>query len=655
VLAGLGGVGKTSLARAYAQRHSYQLVWWIRAEDPAAVDAEFRSLLDVLLLPGDSVKVGDARAVVFAWLTQQNTPWLLILDNVPDAASVNGLLPPGNGHVLVTSRATGWLDHSVVEPLGTKAAVELLVSQSGDSDRAAAEELATELGGLPLALTQAASYTRTTGVDLAAYLRWYRDKSAVLHQEGKPADYPDTVATTWELAMDRLSPNAKTLLNLIAFYAPEAIPLHLLLKSARMAELKPLADEFTRHQAVGELCAYSLISARSDTVTVHRLVQSVTRNRLHEGDWANTARELLHLAEPDGPATSAEIATWNALHNHIHAVLGYLPPEHPETLITRRMLARGIGETGNAAQARALFAELLPTVERILGPEHSDTLVTRHNLAHWTGQAGDPARARDMVAELLPTMERIFGPDNLSTLAARYKLAHWTGQAGDPARARDMVAEILPTMERIFGPDNPGTLATRHNLANWTCTVGDPTCACYLLVELLKRILGPDNSWILLARHSVAQWTGQAGDPTRARNLFAELLPTEERILGPEHLSTLAARHNLAHWIGQSGDPACARDLFAELLPTVERILGPEHRSTLHTRGDLARWTGKAGEPGRAWELLAELLPVCERVLGTEDAETVRARRGFEYWGALVEGEGEGGGGEGEGGAGGVL
>jgi len=139
VLTGMGGVGKTSLARAYAQRHErdYGIVWWVRAEDPSAIDAEFRALLEILSSPTEAKQVGNARTATFALMARQPDPWLLVLDNVPDAEAAHGLLPPvGNGHVLITSRATAWPDPTTVCPLDTDAAVELLTSQSGDGDRA---------------------------------------------------------------------------------------------------------------------------------------------------------------------------------------------------------------------------------------------------------------------------------------------------------------------------------------------------------------------------------------------------------------------------------------------------------------------------------------------------------------------------------------
>ena len=50
---GLGGVGKTQLAVEYAYRHAaeYEVVWWVRAEEPATVAADYAALAGPLDLP----------------------------------------------------------------------------------------------------------------------------------------------------------------------------------------------------------------------------------------------------------------------------------------------------------------------------------------------------------------------------------------------------------------------------------------------------------------------------------------------------------------------------------------------------------------------------------------------------------------------------
>jgi hypothetical protein len=56
VLRGLGGVGKTQLALEYAYRYggAYRLVWWVRAEDPATLAADYAALAEPLQLPAQA-------------------------------------------------------------------------------------------------------------------------------------------------------------------------------------------------------------------------------------------------------------------------------------------------------------------------------------------------------------------------------------------------------------------------------------------------------------------------------------------------------------------------------------------------------------------------------------------------------------------------
>ncbi|MGW3998379.1 tetratricopeptide repeat protein [Amycolatopsis sp. NPDC004772] len=616
VLAGLGGVGKTSLARAYAGRHraDYGVVWWVHAEDPAAVDREFRALLE-LLNPDGARHIQDAVTAAHAALARQPKPWLLVLDNVTEPAAATPLIPAaGTGLVLVTSRATHWPDPLLVRvtKLGLDAAADLLLSLKPDDDRARAVALAREVDRLPLALVQAGSFARANALDLGTYLRLYRKNRAELHREGRLGDdYPHTVATTWQLAIERLPATARAVLNLLCCYASDAIPVALLLAPpdpayiALPASLEPrlrplLENELARHRAVGELLSYSLCTTTDgqQAVDVHRLLQAVNREQLvAEGtadDWARAAHELLLEITPGVLDDAEALNRWNVVHTHLRALLEHLDPGSPETLATRLDLADRTGQAGNAGDAQAQFAALVPLCETVLGPRHPVTLTTRNNLAYWTAVSGDTATALAGCAALLPVCEEVLGPEHPLTLTALGNLANWSGKSGDPAGAREKYAALHETYVRLFGHRDPGTLAVRGSLAQWIGRTGSPTAArdeFLALLPITERVLGPHHLDTFTVRGSLAHWTGEAGDAARARDEFVSLLPACRNLLGALHPFTLTTRHNLAHWTGEAGDPGEARDQLTELLPTFDRVLGPQHPEAAVARANLAHWT----------------------------------------------------------------
>jgi len=613
-LCGLGGAGKTSVALEYAHRQlgEVAVAWQLPAEDPAVLAPGFGELAAQL----GAADGGDPVAAVHAVLAASPASWLLLFDNAPDWASVARFVPPaGRGRVLITSRNQIWppgqsLDVPVLDP---QVAAEFLASRTGDPDRRAALDLAGELGGLPLALEQAAAYVQATGHSLASYLASFRQRRADVLRRGEPTGYTETVATTWRLAFEDLNHaavDAVGLLRLLAFCAPEAIPLGLLLhRRPGLAELlgedvapvlAPLVDELAAGDAIAALRRYSLVTPAADgSVSVHRLVQAVTTDQMSAelaSQWQQAAAALIEDAIPDDTKLPATWPTCAALLPHAYAALA----DHSGG--TAR-IADYLGSSGSYAAARNLQRRVLDARERLLGPEHPDTLTARHQLAFWTGEAGDRAAAKDLFAGLLPVRERVLGPEHPDTLATRHQLARWTGHSGDPTAARDQFAALLPVNERVLGLEHMATLAARYQLARWTGEAGDPAAARDLLAALLpieERVLGPENRSTLFGRANLARWTGEAGDPAAARDLLAALLPVDERVMGVEHPRTLFVRANLARWTGEAGDPAAARDLLAALLPVDERILGPEHPQTLADRHELAYWTEAAGKPGRA-------------------------------------------------------
>jgi hypothetical protein len=433
VLCGLGGVGKTSAAAEYAHRHLAEvaIAWQVRCEDPVVATqdlAELAAQLGVRELADARDPVRSAHAVLAAHPGQ----WLLIFDNAPGAGSVGDFVPPtGRGRVLVTSQSAHWPSGRVlnVPVLDTDVAVEFLVNRAADQDEAAAAELATELGRLPLALEQAAAYVLASSSTLAAYLDHFRGRRAELLARGEASGHPATVAATLGLALSRLeddSPAAAGLLRLLANLAPEPVPLDLLLtgqkiprrlgRGVRAVLRQLLGDELARQDAVAALRRYSLVTTAGDgMVLVHRLVQTVTLAQLPGEEAAAWRKAAAALTGAAIPADAEQPEAWPActvLLPHAQALLDL-------TSDGMWQIALYLGYSGSYAAARDMFRQIAQAYAEASGPEHPNTLSARHELVRWTGYAGDPAAARDLYAALLPLVKRVSGPEHPHTLTTR--------------------------------------------------------------------------------------------------------------------------------------------------------------------------------------------------------------------------------------------
>jgi Tetratricopeptide repeat len=647
-LHGLAGAGKTSVALTYAHDHAAEcdIMWHFAAEDPAVLAAEFGALAEALAV---RARAEDPVVAVHGALAGSAARWLLIFDNAPGPEELKASVPPlGNGQVLITSRNALWPPDRAVEVpvLDVKAAADFLTARTGDTDRQAAASLAEAVGGLPLALEQAAAYVQATGNSLADYFDLFQRRRAETLAWGLPTGYGKTVTATWTLAftqLERSEPGAVGLLRLLAFCAPEAIPLRLLMRPrpGLTAALGPavaevlgplLDDELAAGNAVAALRRYSLARlAGHGAVSVHRLVQAVTADQMSEGlaaGWRQAAAAVIEATMPRDPEEPTAWPVSAALLPHTQAAFD--PASDG-----MQKVASHLGFIGDYAAALSLQRRIVEARTALLGAEHRSTLTARAGLARWTGQAGGVAAACDQYAALVPVDEHVLGVEDLETLTVRASAANWTGQAGDAIAARDQLTTLMPVLQRVAGTENPATLAALGNLARWTGEAGDAASARDKYAELVpvrERVLGAEHPSTLDARADLANWTGQAGNAAAARDQFAELVPVRERVLGATHPRTLVSRADLSYWTGEAGNAAAARDQYTILLPIFEQVLGAEHPRSLDVRGNLAHWTGEAGNAAAARDQFATLVPARERILTAEHPRTQDARTELAYW-----------------------
>ncbi|WP_203909277.1 FxSxx-COOH system tetratricopeptide repeat protein [Rhizocola hellebori] len=684
-LHGLGGMGKTQVALRYAadlaDAEEVTVGWLMTASSRALVVDGLARLAPGLGLP----QVADTRDAATAVLAElgRRSGWLLIYDDVTAARDVAGLLPvAGDGRVVITSRYSAWRDRIRALPvhrLDQEAAVAFLLDRTGDADREAAVVLAERLGGLPLALEQAAAYC-LGGITLAGYLRRYDREPMRLLGLGQPLGR-EPVARTWAVSIRRVRRQhraAVDLLRLLAFVAPAPLPSPVLgaapeLLPARLRRLVP--DTVGFDGAVRVLADLSLLTSTASGVTVHALVQTVVRGQLparsrwrrDRAAWADTAALMLIAGFPTGGHTADRWDRCAELRPHLEAVLLHdLPPvtaatlqyvlaqyledrgdyptarnlmeqsvsarkralgeQHPLTLASMNGLAAVLSDLGELPEARTLHEQTMLSRQRVLGGEHPETLESMNSLARVQRAMGDLAAAKSLLDQTLLVRQRVLGEEHPDTLASMNNLAITLRGLGDLAASRSLHQQTLQARQRVLGEEHPETLASMNNLAVMLRLLGDLAQSRTLLertLTLRKRVLGEEHPETVASMNNLAETLRDLGDLPSARALHELALTMFRREVGEDHLYTLNSMNNLARTLHEMGDLAWARTLHEQALAQRRRVLGAEHPSTLTSMNDLALVLADAGDTDEARTLHEQTLALRRRVLGEEHPDTL--------------------------------
>ena len=362
-ICGLGGCGKTSLAVEFAWRwmnHFTGGVFWVNGESDENVSksvAENLALLNVVVSTRENVD--DSLNRFLTLLSYESRPWLLVVDNADDLRSPTcptgvekickgpwqrNARAPKNGHILFTTRKNA-KDTAAFLRLSPTNCLELqcfseeegalfLIRRTGlegESLYQGAIDLAKELGGLPLALEQAAAYLSALPISITFkdYLDKYRHvKLRLLQQKSVTAlsveaQHRLSVHTTWEMNFSFViekSPAAATMMRIASFLTSESIPLEVInpgLPALNQVELRDAArSEIDTAHILEVLTCYSLFSVdqHNRVFGVHKLVQEVVRDSLTPSLKEETlvaAMRLIHCALTKRTENCANLALNN--------------------------------------------------------------------------------------------------------------------------------------------------------------------------------------------------------------------------------------------------------------------------------------------------------------------------------------------------------
>ncbi|KAI9776062.1 MAG: hypothetical protein M1816_005588 [Peltula sp. TS41687] len=658
-LVGLGGIGKTVLAVEFAyhvfERQIAASVFWIDADS----DEKFirshdyiRSRLQSISEREDSAE--EQLKKFYDWLDAQHGINLVIWDNVDFPGDLIHKLCRfvsrlENVRILVTTRnATVAQDFTGVEggllklsSLPTADSVALMQSLIGRGGESGAHDeilqpLVKQLDGLPLALSQAASYIRRNRISPLQYIHTYNLAGwrplDLLRQDG-PVTFSDIVS----MNLDRLEdedPLAMKVLSFMSTLDANAIPLYLLCNES--LELIAQKPREILNGPIAALQRYSLVrlDKGEEYLDIHRLLHTFVRQKLDSraelDHWQIAALKAISDIFPESHEMKWQKCA--ELLPHATIVLEYDVVKEEEYLFYRCKLLRNGGSYMTArgryeVAERLLQTAYLASIKR-WGLDKPETLSSAELLAQLYLRMGRPKEAEELAAESMKALARISAHRSSSMLTSMSTLASALQSQGKYREAEVMERRALHEREEVLEQEHPNTLASMHNLALVFWDQGRWKEAEELemkVLEMRSRVLGAEHPDTLNSMSNLAVTYSEQGRWKEAEELQVKVLEQMKKVLGAEHPDTLGSMSDLASTYSKQGRWKEAEELQVQVLEARKRVLGAEHPDTLRNMRSLAVTYSNQGRWKKSVELQVEVLEKMKKVLGAEHPNTLRS------------------------------
>jgi TIR domain/Tetratricopeptide repeat len=632
VVHGQLGTGKSQLVTEYAHQFAdaYQAAWWVSAEPPELMPAQFASLAAAAGFDAGS----DARAALPALSARLSAGgrWLLIVDGVAEPAVVAPYLAAlANGaDTLITSRDSGWgllaAAQVRVGPFRRDESVELLGTLIGNADQGELGPLAGELDDLPLAVAQAAVFLAGASMPPGDYITLLSSRSRELLARGDTGLYPGSLAAAWALGQERLAhaqPQAVQLLELGSVFAASTIPFSLLRDTAERAGLATLGQalgdplrqaDLARAVVSSGLAEVTAIAGAADGgrgtgLALRALLQSFIRQGLDEQaltglrEGARGAIASQHRGDPRAPGAPG---WYDPLLPHVVA-LDLAVSADPACRRCLLDVVHYLIVHADAGTALVLAEDALNRWQAAGRPGDPMVLAAMARVAQARYWLGDYARAAAMDEAVLGSYPERGDPAAL-TAAHNLGIDLWA-EGTDREQARRMLADVADQRRRALGPGSPDTLRSVHNLALSLRADGRYTEALALDRDVYRGLvaaLGPDHPDTLRSAYAMALDLRALGKAAEALELEEDTFQRRRHILGADHPDTLRSAYGVAVGLRLAGELPRARIVAHDAYERRTRILGAGHADTLRSMYLLGLLLTETGDPEAGGSLREE-------------------------------------------------
>lgn len=652
VSTGLGGIGKTQLASEFVHRYGQFFdggVFWLSFELPEAIPSEIAACGDVgrMELRPDFARYSQEeqiRLVMAEWSTP--TPRLLVFDNCEDPELLERWRPKTGGcRILVTSRRGDWeavlgVRTRAIGVLAREESLELLRKHCPSGDQAILDQIAEELGDLPLALHLAGRYLNVYERILkpADYLKQLQDPLLLRHpslSEGglSPTGHVQHVGRTFALSYDQLQTAdltdqlARRLLVHSAHFAPgEPIWYRLLVKTV-ISDPDKLEDAVQVDNGFRRLIEIGLVESQGEILKMHRLVAKFVRDVAKEEvetsqkaveevvfeetrnmnkavyptpllEWQLHLRSVADIAQARHDEEGAQLCSELAQHllqisdyegslsyyrKALEIRLNLLGENHKETAESLAGVGRALQELNQSKEALTYFKRSLAVRETLLGKWDLDTADSYEKIGLILWQMGKPKDGIDYIKVALEIIQVVIGNENARSAECHNNIGLCLYNMGQTEEALTWMKKAVKINEQVQGLNHPHTALNKHNVGYILMEQQKFSEAEIYLregLEVRKEIYGFEQKDTIISINALGTLMVKLARYDEAEALAVDGLRYGTAVLGRDHFSLSFSHHILGQVFVAKGDFEQAKSHLGTALKIRQDARGEAHPYT---------------------------------------------------------------------------
>jgi tetratricopeptide (TPR) repeat protein len=625
----------------------YWGTFWIHAATRNIAEQEYSAI-------GKEAGRGDTFQAGKFWLSEQDKPWLLIIDNADDKGLRIKELIPHNaaGHVLISTRRRKMVDEIgpqvevELRNMVPREAVKLLLTRAGISESARREDydsaktdaslVAHSLGYLALALCIAGSAIKQSQLTIRQWFERYRStRKAWLHDIGLSEDEKNVISG-WRLTLKKLqageeqdAADALSVLGIIACLHHDSIPGEIFVRAWLSPQNRGLIAEGLLNHGLHDFDAarqrlesalhllhdYSILDfdRRNLSCSVHPIIHDWTREQLCKDKLLSMFyRHALHILaysiSPHLEASSresrrkliphiAEVLEVSKFPGHKGAAVSYEEARLSHGTLAgqyKDRFAAVYAESGMWRRATSLQTEVVKWRKAKLGHTHSKTLSAERTLSQMLWNHFKLKETIEIQSSLVG--KRLFSRPQ------------WSEYLYLRPRNLDYYVACDDLSQSVW-------LAGEWGLAKHLST---------LALNSMANILGNDDPMTINALFNLGRANYHLGEIEEARTRLLEVYYRRSDLFGSRHPDTLMSSNELGLIYLAEGNYDQAEDLIRSTYEQRKVVLGEEHAYTLWSANDLAKvyYSRKSDSMGptypkasKAVELLLSIIPAVTRTL----------------------------------------